>query len=109
MQFSTTHYSQSFISKGDFPVGCVVLLYSTSEVAHNFQNRSIAPYEIIMLSKGDKIDMVTSGVIDMYNIVIEEELCSKELYDFFGDIPQSFLLIIVRRNRMGHIDLIAHI
>lgn len=79
------------MSKGDFPIGCVVLPYSTSEVARNFQNRSIAPYEIIMLSKGDEVDMVISGVIDMYNIVIEEELFYKEIYHSFGDIPQSFL------------------
>ncbi len=91
MQFGSTYYSQGFMSRGDFPDGCIVLVYSTSEAVYNFQNKSISPYEIIMLSKGDEIDMVTSGVIDVRTIVIEEQLFYKELYNFFGDIPHTSL------------------
>jgi len=91
IQLSLAHYSKSLVTQGDFPNGCVVLTYSANEAAYTFQNRLMAPYEIIMLSKGDEIDVVTSGVFDAHTIVIEEELFYKELYDFFGEIPQSCL------------------
>lgn len=91
LQLATQHFSQGFMGKGDFPDGCIVLVYSTTEAIYNFQNKAISPYEIIMLTKGDEIDILTSGIIDVHTIVIEEQLFYKALYTVFGDIPQSSL------------------
>jgi len=91
LQFATAYYSQSFMSKGDFPEGCIVLIYATKEAVYNFQNQSISPNEIIILKKGDEIDILTSGAMATQTIVIEEELFYKAMYDFFGKIPQSYL------------------
>lgn len=91
IQLAKVYYSQAFLSKGDFPNGCVVLIYSTNKTPYNFQNRTISANEIIVLTKGDEIDIITSEQMDIYTIVIEENLFYQTFYDFFGDIPRNFL------------------
>jgi len=91
IQLAKVYYSQGFMSKGGFPDGCIVLIFSTTEAVYNFQNKSISPNEIIMLTKGDEINILTSGIIDIQTIVIEEQLFYKTLYTFFGDIPRASL------------------
>ena len=89
IQFASACYSQGFMSKGDFPDGCVVLIYSHTNATYNFQNTSIEANEIIVLRKGDEIDILTFGEIDMRTIVIEEELFYSTFYEFFGDITHD--------------------
>ena len=91
IQIAKVDFSQGIMSKGGFPDGCIVLIFSTTEAVYNFQNKSIPPNEIIMLTKGDEINILTSGIIDIHTIVIEEQLFYKTLYTFFGDIPRSSL------------------
>lgn len=91
MQFATAHYSQRFMSRGDFPDGCIVLVYSTTQAVYNFQNKSIAPNEIIMLKKGEEIDILTSPAMDVHTIVLEEKLFYNALYRAFGDMAHASL------------------
>lgn len=89
IQFSSAYYSQSFMSKGDFPDGCIVLIYSPNDVIYSFQNKSILGNEIIVLKKGDEIDILTSGQINVRTIVIEEQLFYQTFYDFFDDTASA--------------------
>ena len=91
IQMAQESFSQSFLSRGSFPDGCVLLLYSTSKSEFNFQNNSIEPHEIVFLQKGDELDVLTYGESNIMSIVIEEEFFNNEFYSFFGDIPESLL------------------
>jgi AraC family ethanolamine operon transcriptional activator len=91
IQLSKVHYSQAYMSKGDFPNGCIVLSYSPNNVPYNFQNRTMLANEMIVMTKGDELDLITSGQVDLYTIVIEEQLFYQSFYNFFGDIPRNFL------------------
>lgn len=89
IQLSSSYFSQSFMSKGDFPDGCIVLLYAPNEARYNFQNRAIQGNEIIVLSKGDEIDILASGEINVGTLVIEEQLFYQTFYDYFRDTPRT--------------------
>ncbi len=93
IQISITHASKAFLTRGGFPDGCIMLLYSSNELTNEFttnvQNRSISPREIVILPKGDELDLLTYGTIDLHSIVIEEDLFYKEFYAFFGDTPDA--------------------
>jgi AraC family ethanolamine operon transcriptional activator len=91
IQLAKVYYSQGFMSKGDFPEGCIVLIYSSNNTTYNFQNRSILANEIIVLTEGDEINILTSGEIDIHTLVIEEQLFYQAFYDYFGDIPRTSL------------------
>ena len=91
IQLASAYYSQSIMTKGDFPDGCVVLAYPQNDVIYNFQNRTIKSNEIIVMSKGDEIDILTSGELIMQTIVIEEQLFNQSFYNFFGSIPCTML------------------
>lgn len=91
IQLAQEHFSQSFMTRGGFPDGCVLLLYSTSKSEYNFQNLSIKPHEIVFLKKGDELDILTAGAFEIMSMVIEEEFFYKEFYNFFGDISESLL------------------
>ena len=87
IQLAEARYSQGFMSQGDFPDGCIVLIFSPTEAGYNFQNRAIGFNEIIVLRKGDEIDILTSGEANVYSIVIEEKLFYQTFYDFFAHSP----------------------
>ncbi len=91
IQIAKVDFSQGIMSKGGFPDGCIVLIFSTIEAVYNFQNRSISANEIIVLTEGDEIDILTSGALDVHTIVIEEQLFYQAFYDYFGDIPRTTL------------------
>ena len=91
IQLAKAYYSQGFMCKGGFPEGCMVLVYSPDNATYNFQNRSILANEIIVLTEGDELDLLTSGALDIHTIVIEEQLFYQAFYDYFGDIPRTSL------------------
>lgn len=91
MQLASAYYSQGIMSQGDFPDGCIVLAYPKNEVIVNFQNRTVKSNEIIVMSKGDEIDVLTSGEVNMQTIVIEEQLFNQYFYNFFGSTPCTIL------------------
>jgi len=89
IQLAKAQYSQGFMSKGDFPDGCIVLIFTPSHTSYNFQNRLIAFNEIIVLSKGDEIDILTFGNMDTHTLVIEENLFYQTFYSYFDDTPRA--------------------
>ncbi len=89
IQLASAYYSKSFMSRGDFPKGCIVLIYSPNDVMYSFQNQSILGNEIIVLKSGDVIDILTSGQINVRTIVIEEKLFYQTFYNFFDDTPHE--------------------
>ena len=91
IQLASAYYSQSIMTKGDFPDGCIVLAYPKNDVIYNFQNRTVKSNEIIVMSKGDEIDVLTSGEVNMQTIVIEEQLFNQYFYNFFGSTPSTIL------------------
>ena len=91
IQLATAYYSQGIMTKGDFPDGCIVLAYPKNDVIYNFQNRTVKSNEIIVMSKGDEIDVLTSGEVNMQTIVIEEQLFNQYFYNFFGSTPCTIL------------------
>ena len=91
IQFASACYTQGFMSKGDFPDGCIVLIYAPGNARYNFQNRIIQSNEIIVLTKGDEIDILTVGEIEVRTLVIEEQLFYQTFYDYFDDTPQRVI------------------
>lgn len=91
IQLGCAYYSKRMICKGDFPDGCVVLMYSGNNVKYNFQNRLINTNEIIILTNGDEIDVITYGEFDAYTIVIEEKLFYQTFYNYFGETPHKII------------------
>ena len=91
IQLSSVYYSQSFMSKGDFPDGCIVLIYAPNNARYNFQNRTIQANEIIVLTKGDEIDILTVGEIEVRTLVIEAQLFYQTFYEFFDDTPHKVI------------------
>ena len=91
IQLGSAYYSQSFMSKGDFPDGCIVLIYAPDNARYNFQNRIIQANEIIVLTKGDEIDVLMAGATEVRTLGIEEQLFYQTFYDYFDDIPQSVI------------------
>lgn len=92
IQLGRSYYSHGVMTKGDFPKGCIVLTsYTTNNGTFSFQNRSILPNELMVLTRGDEIDRVTSGEVDSQIIVIEEELFYQAFYTFFGKEAHLFL------------------
>ncbi|PHS37340.1 MAG: hypothetical protein COB07_10885 [Sulfurovum sp.] len=91
VQLGISHFSQEVMIQGAFPDGCIVLCYfsngSLTDPVNNFHNRIIAPHEIIVLRKGDKLDFLTYTTVNFYTIVIEEKLFYKEFNTFFGYSP----------------------
>jgi len=91
IQLGASYYSQGILFKGDIPDGCISFIYSKNDVMYNFQNKLIQDHEIIMLTKGDEIDLLTSEEINMRTIAIEEQLFNQSFYDFFGSTLSSIL------------------
>ena len=91
IQLGSAYYSQSFMSKGDFPDGCMVLIYAPNNARYNSQNRTIQTNEIIVLTKGDEIDILTVGEIEIHTLVIEEQLFYQTFYDYFDDTPHKII------------------
>ena len=91
IQLANTQITQAYMSQGSFPDGGIMLLYVSSKSIINLQNRSTEPREVIIFSKGDEVDFLTSASIDAFTVVIEEELFYKEFYAFFGDTPDVLL------------------
>ena len=91
IQLATAYYSKSIMSQGDFPNGCIVLAYAQNDVIYNFQNRAIKSNELIVMRKGDEIDVLTSGEVNMQTIVIEEQLFNQSFCNFFGITPFTIL------------------
>jgi AraC family transcriptional regulator, ethanolamine operon transcriptional activator len=91
IQLSSSYFSQSFMTQGDFPDGCSVLIYAINDARYNFQNRVVQANEIIVLSKGDEIDVLASGEMDVGTIVIEEQLFYQTFYDYFDDTPHRVI------------------
>ena len=91
IQLGSAYYSQSFMSKGDFPDGCMVLIYAPDNARYNSQNRTMQVNEIIVLTKGDEIDILTVGEIEIRTLVIEEQLFYQTFYDYFDDTPHKII------------------
>lgn len=92
IQLARVHYSHGIITRGDFPKGCIVLnSYFSSNGTYNVENRSILPNELIVLSKDDKIDRVTTGHFSGNIITIEEKLFYEAFSTFFGETPDNSL------------------
>lgn len=89
IQLATENFSQSFLSRGGFPDGCVLLLYSLSQDLYNFQNALVSTHEIVFLNSGDEIDILTSGTFEVLSMAIEEKFFYEAFYRFFGDMPHS--------------------
>ena len=90
IQIGISHFSQALMTKANFPKGCVLIHYAVSEITnttslYNFQNRSVLPHEVLILTKKDDYDRVTYGDRDMASISIKEDLFYKEFYAFFGE------------------------
>jgi len=80
------------MTKGSFPKGCIVLnSYFSSSGTYTVQNRSILPNEIYVLTKGDKVDRVTTGSFTGNIITIEEQLFYEAFSNFFGETPDISL------------------
>ena len=91
IQLGSAYYSHSFMSKGDFPDGCIVLIYAPNDVRYSSQNRTMQANEIIVLTKGDEIDILTVGEIEIRTLVIEEQLFYQTFYDYFDDTPHKII------------------
>ena len=94
IQLAANSYSTGLMTKGDFPKGCIVLnSHIPNNTPYNFQNKPILPHEIIVMTKGDEIDRVSSGPFDTHSITIEEKLFYEAFYTFFGETPYLSLKI----------------
>lgn len=91
IQLGYSFYSKRVMCKGDFPDGCVVLLYARNNVRYNFHNRIIDRNEIVLLTNGDEIDILTDGETEAHTIVVEEQLFYQTYYDYFGDTPDKII------------------
>jgi len=92
IQIGRSHYSHGIMTKGDFPKGCIVLTcYFSENGTFSFQNRTILPNELFVLTSGDEIDRVTSGEIESFIITIEEQLFYESFYAFFAEEAHLFL------------------
>lgn len=91
IQLGHAYYSKRVMCKGDFPDGCIVLMFAPNNVRYNFQNRVIDSNEIVLLTNGDEIDILTDGEIEAHTIVIEEQLFFQTFYDYFGDTPDRMI------------------
>lgn len=89
IQIGTSYYSHGLMSRGDFPDGCILLVYAANNAVYNFQNRVIKSNEIIVLNKGDEINMLFSGDINIHTVAIEEQLFNQSFYDFFDISPST--------------------
>lgn len=105
IQLAISHYTQGVMTKGDFPKGCIVLnSYFSSNGTYTVKNRSILPNEIVVLSKDDKVDRVTTGHFSGNIITIEEKLFYEVFCIFFGETPDMFL----RKKRFNIKDDMIH-
>jgi len=92
IQIGRSYYSHGVMTKGTFPKGSIVLTsYTSNNGTFSFQNRSILPNELIVLTGDDEIDRVTSGEIESQIITIEEQLFYQVFYAFFGEEAHLFL------------------
>ena len=88
IQLATNAYTTGLMTKGDFPKGTIVLnCHMDNNTPYTFQNTPILPNEIIVMTKGDEIDRISSGPFTTHNITIDEQLFYEAFYTFFGETP----------------------
>lgn len=85
IQLHDTIYSHGFLTRGEFPKGCMILAYIKTKAKIAFQNRVIEINELVITTSGDEVDYLSSGENEVFTIIVEKNLFLQAFFDYFGE------------------------
>ena len=84
MQYAQELYSGSYLLRGAFPKGCVVIALVRSAEIVAFQNRVVEKNELMVLFSGDDLDVVFNGKHQVFSLTVEEAYFKEAFMHYFN-------------------------
>ncbi|BAF72363.1 AraC family transcriptional regulator [Sulfurovum sp. NBC37-1] len=85
IQLNDTIYSHGFMTRGEFPGNSIMIGYVKTNAKVVFQNRVLEINELVISTKGDEVDYISSAENEVFTITVEKKLFMQAFLDYFGE------------------------
>lgn len=85
IQIYDAHYTQGFMTRGEFPDNCVLIAYVRTKFDISHYNEKVNTDSVMILTKGNEIDYFASGENKVFTLAVERELFFGAFSRYFGE------------------------